>query len=88
MAYQKLQGRSAAAVTPSDTTNIPSVSTENGSGNNGCVLYVGGGGNLKVLTVGNDEVTFVNIQDGSFIPIQVLRVYATGTTATNIVAIW
>jgi hypothetical protein len=88
MAYQKLQGRSAAAVTPSDTTNIPSVSTEDGSGNNGCVLYVGGGGNLKVLTVGNDEVTFVNIQDGSFIPIQVLRVYATGTTATNIVAIW
>jgi hypothetical protein len=88
MAYQKLQGRSAAAVTPSNTTNIPSVSTENGSGNNGCVLYVGGGGNLKVLTVGGDEVTFVNIQDGSFIPIQVLRVYATGTTATNIVAIW
>lgn len=88
MAYQKLQGRSAAAVTPSDTTNIPSVSTENGSGNNGCVLYVGGGGNLKVLTVGNDEVTFVNIQDGSFFPIQVLRVYATGTTATNILAIW
>ena len=88
MAYQKLQGRSAAAVTPSDTTNIPSVSTEDGSGNNGCVLYVGGGGNLKVLTVGNDEVTFVNIQDGSFFPIQVLRVYATGTTATNILAIW
>ena len=52
------------------------------------MLYVGGGGNLKVLTVGGDEVTFVNIQDGSFIPIQVLRVYATGTTATNIVAIW
>lgn len=88
MAYQKLQGRSAAAVTPSDTANIPSVSTEDGSGNNGCVLYVGGGGNLKVLTVSGDEVTFVNIQDGSFVPIQVLRVFSTGTTSTNIVAIW
>jgi len=80
MAYQKLQGRSAASVTPSDTAN--------GSGNNGCVLYVGGGGNLKVLTVGGDEVTFVNIQDGSFVPIQVLRVFSTGTTSTNIIAIW
>jgi len=88
MAYQKLQGRSAASVTPSDTANIPSVSSEDGSGNNGCVLYVGGGGNLKVLTVGGDEVTFVNIQDGSFVPIQVLRVFSTGTTSTNIIAIW
>ena len=32
MAYQKLQGRSAAAVTPSDTLNIPSASTQDGSG--------------------------------------------------------
>ena len=88
MAYQKLQGRSAAAVTPSDTSNIPSVSTEDGSGNNGCVLYVGGFGNVKVLTVGGDEVTFTNIQDGTFMPVQVLRVFATGTTATGIVAIW
>jgi hypothetical protein len=88
MAYQKLQGRSAAAVTPSDTTNIPSVSTEDGSGNNGCVLYVGGAGDVKVLTVGGNEVTLVGIAAGTFIPIQVLRVFATGTTATNIVAIW
>jgi len=88
MAYQKLQGRSAAAVTPSDTSNIPSVSTEDGSGNNGCVLYVGTGGDLKVLTVGGDEVVFSNIQDGTFFPVQVLRVFATGTTATSIVALW
>ena len=88
MAYQKLQGRSAAAVTPSNTSNIPSVSTEDGNGNNGCVLYVGGTGNLKVLTVGGDEVVFSNVQAGTFVPIQVLRVFATGTTATSIVAIW
>jgi len=88
MAYQKLQGRSAAAVTPSNTSNIPSVSTQDGSGNNGCVLYVGGVGNLKVLTVGGNEVTFTNVPTGTFVPVQVLRVFATGTTATNIVAIW
>lgn len=88
MAYQKLQGRSAVAVTPSDTLNIPSPSTEDGSGNNGCVLYVGGTGDLKVTTVGGNDVIFVNIQGGSFLPIQVVKVFATGTTATSIVAIW
>lgn len=88
MAYQKLQAGRAAAVTPSNTANIPSVSSQDGSGNNGCVLYVGTKGNLKVMTVGGDEVTFTNIQDGSFIPVQVLKVFATGTTASNIVALW
>ena len=88
MAYQKLQARRAAAVTPSDTANIPSVSSEDGSGNNGCVLYVGGAGDVKVLTVGRDEVTFTGILAGTFIPVQVLRVYSTGTTATSIVALW
>jgi hypothetical protein len=88
MAYQKLQSRSAAAVTPSDTTNIPSVSTEDGSGNNGCVLYVGGYGDIRVLTVGGDDVTFVGVNGGTFFPIQVLRVFATGTTAIDIIALW
>jgi hypothetical protein len=88
MAYQKLQGRSAAVVAPSDTSNIPSVSTQDGSGNNGCVLYVGGYGDVKVDTVGGDTVTFVGVNGGTFFPLQVLKVYATGTTATNIIAIW
>jgi len=88
MAYQKLQGRSAAAVTPSDTTNIPSVSTQDGSGNDGCILYIGGAGDVKVLTVGGNEVVFAGLNAGSFMPIQVLRVFSTGTTATNIIAIW
>jgi len=53
MAYQKLQAGRAAAVTPSDTADIPSVSTDPGAGkNNGCVLFVGGAGNLKVKTIG------------------------------------
>ena len=44
--------------------------------------------NLKVLTVGGDEVTFTAVPVGTFVPVQVLRVFATGTTATNIVALW
>ena len=57
MAYQKLQAYRAADITPSDTVDIPSVSTAGGAGNNGCVLYCGVAGNIRVLTVGNDDVT-------------------------------
>lgn len=88
MAVQKLQAGRAAAVTPSNTVDIPSVSTQDGSGNNGCVLYVGTGGTLKVTTIGGDEVTFTGIVSGTFVPVQVLRVWATGTSASNIVALW
>jgi hypothetical protein len=85
MASQKLQAERAALVVPSDTVNIPSIS---GGVNNGCVLYVGTGGNLAVVTVGGDSIVFANVQEGSFIPIQVLRVLATGTNASNIIALW
>ncbi len=85
MAYQKLQVGRAASVTPSDSANVPSVS---GGTNNGCVLYVGSAGNLRVQTVGGDDVTFNNINTGAFIPVQIVKVYATGTTASNILALW
>ena len=89
MAYQKLQAQRAAAVTPSDTVDIPSISTDPGAGrNNGCVLFVGTAGNLRVQTTGGDDVTFNNINTGAFIPVQILRVYATGTSASNILALW
>ncbi len=88
MAVQKLQAGRAAAVTPSDTVDIPSVSNQDGSGNNGCVLYVGTGGTLKVTTIGGDEVTFTGIVSGTFVPVQVIRVWATGTSASNILALW
>ena len=55
------------------------------------VLYVGtaaAGDTLKVRSAGGDDATFVNIQQGSFIPVQVKRVYNTGTTASNIVALF
>jgi hypothetical protein len=88
MAYQKLQVSRAAAVTPSDTVDIPSVSTQDGTGNNGCVLYVGVAGDVKVTTAGGDTVVFVGLLAGMFVPVQVLKVWATDTTATDIVALW
>jgi len=86
MAYQKLQAYRAASVTPSDTANIPTVGGGAGS-NNGCVLYVGIEGDLKVTTSGGDEVTFKNVPVG-FVPVQVVKVFATGTVASEIIALW
>jgi hypothetical protein len=69
---------SAAVVTPSDTVNLVSPS----------VIYVGVFGNVRVTTATGDVVTFLNVPTGSIIPVQVLRVMATSTTATNMVAIY
>ena len=89
MAYQKLQASRAAAVTPSDTANIPSVSGPAGETvNNGCTLYVGGLGDVRVLTAGGDDVVFSAVPAGTFVPVNVVRVFSTNTTATNIVALW
>lgn len=69
----------AAAVTTNDTTDL-SASTR--------ALYVGGAGNVKVDLVGSGTVTFSGVPAGSYLHIKVKRVWATGTTATNILALW
>lgn len=85
MAYQKLQASRATVVTKSDTVDIPNP----GNGEvEGCVLYVGTGGILRVLTAGGDDITFQGVPNGTFIPVQVVRVFASTTTANNIVALW
>lgn len=68
----------AAAITPSNTVNLANPS----------VVYVGGTGNVRVLTAQGDDVTFVNVPGGVALPVQVIRVYATNTTATNLVGIY
>lgn len=59
-----------------------------GDNNTGCVLYSGAGGDIKVLTAGNDEVTFNGTVAGSFIPVQVKRVFATPAPPAGIIALW
>lgn len=51
-------------------------------------LYVGGGGNLKVKMMRGTEVTFASVPTGAVLPICVRRVFATGTTATQIIALY
>jgi hypothetical protein len=63
-------------------------SPETTLGNTGCLLYIGGAGNVNLNTTGDDIVTFVGLNTGQFVPVQCLKVSATGTTATNIIALW
>lgn len=58
------------------------------TGPKGAVLYVGGTGNVAVETVGGDQVTFVGVVAGSWMPVKVNKVLATGTDATDILAQW
>lgn len=58
-----------------------------GNNHQGCVLYIGSGGDLEVQTVGNDNVTFFNVVSGQFIPVNIMKVRA-GTTASDIIALW
>jgi hypothetical protein len=63
-------------------------SPQTGLGNTGCFLYVGGAGNVSVVTIGGDQITFNGVPAGTTLPIQVLQLRATGTTATNVNALW
>jgi hypothetical protein len=86
MAYQKLQVSRALAVTPSDDDFI--MLSENSQFSGGpCTLYVGTGGTVVVLTAGGDLATFLNVANGSFMPVQVVKVME-ATTAEDILALW
>jgi hypothetical protein len=51
-------------------------------------LYVGGGGDVAVRLQDGTEFTLANVPTGTLLPIRVIRVLATGTTATQIVGLW
>ena len=77
------QGITGVSVTPSDTVDITGVNP-----NTPATLFVGVGGDIQVITIGGSTLILKNIADGSFLPIQVTRVMATSTTATDIVALF
>lgn len=68
----------AATFTASDSVNLPTPS----------VIYVGGAGDVKVTTAQGDEVTFGGLAAGQVVPVQVIRVWSTGTTATGLLRIY
>ena len=68
----------AAAVTTSDVNNLREPS----------VIYVGTTGNVRVTTAEGSDVTFTAVPAGAVIPVRVIRVWATNTTASNMVRIF
>jgi len=69
----------AAAVTPSNTVDLPTVARS---------LYVAGTGDVRVITAKGTTVTFTAVPAGYILPVRCRRVTTTGTTATGIVALW
>lgn len=68
------------AVTPHNSTNFT---------NGTCrALYVGTAGNVAIVPPTGAAVTLVAVVGGTVLPISAIRVNSTGTTASNIVAIF
>ena len=69
---------SAFSITPSNSANLANVS----------IVYVGGAGNVRVTTAQGDDVIFSGLLAGAVIPVQVLKVWSTSTTASNLIGIY
>lgn len=72
-------GEDAGAVTPSNSVNLTRTAR---------ALYIGGAGNVALVTPSGSTVTFVGLLAGSILPVRTVRVNVTNTSATNIVAIY
>lgn len=70
-------GKQQVAVTPSDTTVL-----------NFAALYIGGTGDVTILPLDSSTpVTYHGYPGGAWLPCAGAKVMATGTAATNIVAV-
>lgn len=74
----------AAAVTPSDSADLP--------GGWCRALFCGSGGTIVLQSADpspqRTDLTFTNLSPGQILPVNVARVKATGTTATGIIALY
>lgn len=68
----------AFAVTPSDSTLL--AETTRG-------IYVGTGGAIAALMLSGASVTFPSVPSGAVLPLRLTKIMATGTTASDIVAL-
>lgn len=73
---ESIGARDAFAVTKSDTTQIQADA-----------LYIGGTGDVAVVTKGGTTVTFSAVPVGAILPIRCTKVMSTNTTATLILGL-
>lgn len=67
------------AVTPDDDSDLPAGTTR--------AIHVGTAGTLTVMDMSGNVATLASL-DAQYHPVRVCRILATGTTATNIVAMY
>ena len=67
----------AAEVIPSDVAALPIASKR---------LWVGGAGDVSIVTTGGVSVTYAGVPAGTYLNVRAAQVNATGTTATDIIA--
>lgn len=76
-------GSDSVAVTPDDIKDLPAIPE---------ALYIGTGGHLKMAGATSHPSSagtiWKNVPSGSLLPFRARRIFATGTTATDIVAIY
>ena len=68
-----------SAITPSDSVNLS---------NSARAIYVGTGGNISVHNSQGETILFKNVPDGTFLPVNTVRVLNTNTTASDIIVIY
>ena len=64
-------------VEPSDSVALSEVSR---------AIYVGGAGDLRLIDASGNTVTFRGVVGGSIVPVRTHTILASGTTATDLVA--
>ncbi len=69
----------AAAILPDDAAELSHATR---------ALYVGGTGDVSVQLLAGDIVTLANLPAGTLLPIRIIRVLASGTSATSLVGLW
>ncbi len=68
----------AFAITPNDATDLAIAAR---------AIYVGGAGNLEIVTLAGSTVQFTGLGAGTTLPCSAVRVRATNTTATGLVGL-
>ena len=69
----------AEVIVPSNVNDLPNVTR---------AIYVGGAGNIAVVMLGGQTVTFTAVPVGAILPIRVKQVLSTGTTATLLLCLY
>lgn len=73
-------GGACLEVTPADGADLANAPCR--------ALYVGGAGDVTIHDIDGNTITFAGVPAGTVLPVKAMRVMATDTDATDIVAIY